>query len=86
MLLECIQQGRGKAEVPLHKLRSLLGSVHTRQIKHEVDLLTPLIQLFSCRVDVILIDLVNLQAWSCPVLPVLDVIQCIAEVLSHEPL
>ena len=97
ILLQRIQQRRSKAEVPFHKLRSLLRSVHTRKVKHEVTFLTPLIQQCRISINVILIHLfyplaplairrgVGGEVWTRPVLPLFDIIKVSAKVPTHEP-
>ena len=45
VLLQGIEQGAGKAKVPLHELLLVLRTVHACQVEHEVRLLTPSIQL-----------------------------------------
>ncbi len=86
MLLKRVQQGTGKAKVALHELFLVLGTVHTGQVKHEVGLLAPLVQLFGGGVQIVLKDSVNPQFREPSILAFGNILQCPTEVLPNEAL
>ena len=86
MLLQRIQQSRGKPKVPFHKLRSLLGSVHPRQIEHKPTIFAESIKQSRICINVIFIDILNGKVRKSPILTIFDILQCSTKVLSHKPL
>ena len=82
---EGVQQYRCEPEVPLHELCRILGSIHPREVEHEVRLRAPSVQFLGRRVEVVLEDLVNGHAVVLR-LPVPDILQLRTKVLTHEPL
>ena len=85
MLLKGVQQGTGKAKVALHELLLVLRTVHTRQVEYKVRILTPLIQLFWSRIQVILKDSLYLEGRETTVLSFLHIAQIRAEIPPHKP-
>ena len=85
MGLEGIQQRRRETEIPAHELADLLRAVHTREVEHKVRLRTPRIQLLRRGIEVIFKDFRHGNA-VVPRLPVPNVLQLCAQVLTYEPL
>ena len=88
VFLEGVQKNCGKAEVALHELRLVLGTVAAGQVEDEVGAGAVVLQLSGRRVDVVLHDLEGQQAriLLATVLAVPYVLQRTAEVPTHEPL
>ena len=86
VLLQCIKQRGGEAEVPLHKLRRILGTVHACQIEDKVSLSAIDIQFGRVTVHVIF---VNGKFLTCNAViagfPVTDVVQLGYKVPADKP-
>ena len=83
MLLERIQQRRCEPEVSAHELASILRPVHPREVKHEVRLRAPVVQLLGRGIEVIFIDFRDGDAIIAGS-SVLDVLKLCAEVSAYE--
>lgn len=83
MLLESVEQGRGKAEVAFAEVLGVLGAVDTGEVENKVGLPAVAVEFLWCRVDVVLKDLVDLYRVIFR-LAVLDIIELEAKVFSDK--
>lgn len=60
VLLECVKQGRGKAEVAFAEVLGVLGTVDTGEVENEVGLAAVAVEFLGSRIDVVLKDLIDL--------------------------
>lgn len=84
MGLQRVEQGGGEAEVTLHELVIVLGSVDASKVEHEVALLAPSVELVGGGVEVVLEDFLDRQVAVATGLAVFDVIELGAKVLANE--
>ena len=86
VLLQRIQQRRSKAEVARHELTVLLGTVHTRQIEHEIRLRAIFIQQRRISVNVVFKNRINNNIRAGTILAFHDVAQIADKILAHKAL
>ena len=84
MGLQRVEQGGGEAEVTLHELVIVLGSVDASKVEHEVALLAPSVELVGGGVEVVFEDFLDRQGAVATCLAVFDVIELSAKVLADE--
>ena len=86
VLFQAIEQRRRKAEVALHKIVGIFGAVDARKVEHKVRLSAISVQLVRGRIDVVLVNLVDLDVRAGSVLAVADIFQVVAQGGSHHAL
>ena len=84
MSLQSVKQGGGEAEVALHELVIVLGTVDASEVEHEVTLLAPGVELLWSGVEVVLEDFLDRQVTVATGLAVFDIIELGAKVLANE--
>lgn len=84
MSLQRVKQGGGEAEVTLHELVIVLGTVDASEVEHEVTLLAACVELIGGGIEVVLEDFLDRQVTVATGLAVFDVIELGAKVLADE--
>lgn len=85
MFFQGVEQGRGEAEIPLHKLLGVLRAVDPREVKDEIALFARLVKFLGRGVDIVGKNLINGESGMRPIFTIADVLQRRREVLPHEP-
>ena len=86
MLLQGVEECRGKAEIALHEFLGVLRTVHSGKVEYEVAVAAPLIELLGGGVEVVLIHGINLHIAIPASLPLLYVVELGAEVSAYKAL
>ena len=84
MLLQGVEECRGKAEIALHEFLGVLRTVHSGKVEYEVAVAAPLIELLGGGVEVVFIHGINLHVAIPASLPILNIIELGTEVSTHK--
>ena len=84
MCFQCIEEGTGKAEIALHELFLILGTIDTCEVEHKISLSAEVVKFFLCVVKVVLEDFIYLYALIPTSLAFFYIVKLGTKVSSHE--
>ena len=77
MLFQAVQQLGGEAEIALHEILRVLRTVHTGEVEDKIRFAAGFVQRCGSGVQIVLEDLVNVDAGAVMVFAVPDIFQVI---------
>ena len=86
MPFERCEQLQREAEVARHKLGGMLRAVDTCQMKDEICFLAILVQLFLRRIEIVLVNLIDLERRTGAILIIAKVFKRLRQIFPYKPL